>query len=108
MKPRDQKIIVNILPREEFKRQYREIIFRYNQLLENKKENRENRRFTKMGKVLQRMKSAQAREKIYAIKYLNSLEKYQPIFRDEERALVVKAVELLEKVILHKKLNKQW
>lgn len=102
---REKKIIANILPSEEFKRQYREIIAKYKELAPK---NTENIRFKKMGQVLVRMKSAQAREKIYAIKYLNSLEKYQPIFRDEERALVVKSVELLEKVILHKKLNKQW
>lgn len=108
MRPRDRKIICNILPPEEFKRQYRDIIFRYKGLLDKNEENKRNRRFKKMGQVLIRMKAAQARDKIYAIKYLNSLEKYQPLFRDEERALVVKAVELLEKVILHKKRNKEW
>jgi hypothetical protein len=65
-------------------------------------------RFKKVQKILIRMKSAYARPKMYAIKNLNALEKYQIMFKDEERAVIVQMIELMEKVILHKKLNKEY
>ena len=71
-------------------------------------QNPEKNRFKKVKRILERMKSAKARPKMYAIKCLNSLEKYQMLFQNEERAIIVQMVELMEKVILHKKLNREY
>jgi len=61
----------------------------------------------KLGRVYRQMKSLYFRDKVYAIKHLNFLEKMQVVFSEEKRALVVQTVEILEKLILHKKLNRE-
>ncbi len=121
--------MANIISKEQFKSRYLSIKERYLQVLEksNKRfqeeriqkrnnarflsdleENPEKNRFQKVGRILIRMKDAHARPKMHSIKYLNSLEKYQMMFKDEERAVIVQMVELMEKVILHKKLNREY
>ena len=62
--------------------------------------------FKKLSRVYRQMKSLYFRDKVYAVKHLNFLEKMQVFFSEEKRALVVQTVEILEKLILHKKLNK--
>lgn len=121
--------MVNIISDEQFKSKYLSIKERYFSVLEvsdrnfkrdqdEKKQNYkhlsdvaqnpEKNRFKKVKRILERMKSAKARPKMYAIKCLNSLEKYQMLFQNEERAIIVQMVELMEKVILHKKLNREY
>lgn len=104
---------VMILSPERFKSTYCSIKERYVLLLEKSesstmKDELEKKRFKKVQKIVVRMKSAYARPKMYAIKNLNALEKYQVLFQDEERAVIVQMVELMEKVILHKKLNREY
>ncbi len=120
---------VNIISDEQFKNRYVTLKVKYLDVLElsnknfkreqdEKKRNYKNlsdvsdqpekNRFKKVGRIVERMKSAKARPKMYAIKCLNSLEKYQMLFSNEERAVIVQMVELMEKVILHKKLNREF
>jgi hypothetical protein len=61
----------------------------------------------KLGRVYRQMKSLYFRDKVYAIKHLNFLEKMQVVFSEERKALVVRTIEILQKLILHKKLNKE-
>ena len=121
--------MVTIISDEQFKSRYLSIKERYFSVLEiseknfnnereEKKRNYKNlsdiidesekNRFKKVKRILERMKSAKERQKMYAIKCLNSLEKYQMLFQNEERAVIVQMVELMEKVILHKKLNREY
>ena len=66
----------------------------------------EDIKFKKMNRVFKQMKSLYGRDKIYAINHMNYLANHQLYFEEERRALIVQAIELLKKVILHKKLNK--
>lgn len=105
--------MVNIISDEQFKSRYLAIKERYTQILKISEKNfqheqSEKNRFKKVARIVERMKSAKARPKMYAIKCLNSLEKYQMMFQNEERAIIVQMVELMEKVILHKKLNREF
>lgn len=63
--------------------------------------------FRKISRVFRQMKSLYFRDKVYAVKHLNFLEKMQVFFSEEKRALVVQTIEILQKLILHKKLNKE-
>jgi len=52
------------------------------------------------------MKGLYGRDKVYAVKQLNFLEDAQIAYTEERRALIVQMIELLQKLILHKKLQK--
>ena len=60
----------------------------------------------KLSRVYRQMKSLYFRDKIYVVKHLNFLEKIQVAFTEERHSLVVQTVEIMQKLILHKKLNK--
>ncbi|GEM_PF-4359239 len=64
--------------------------------------------FKKIKRVLRIFKNLYAKDKVYAVKQLNYLEKYQISFSEERRALVVQMINVLEKLILQKKLNPVW
>ena len=66
----------------------------------------EDLKFKKLKRVIVSLKVLYKKDKVYAVKYLNYLEKYQMHFTEERRALVVQLIELLQKLILHKKLQK--
>ena len=94
--------MTEIISFERFKSQYKLIKTKVQEL---KLKFPEDLRLKKISRTLYRMKSAYSRDKSYAIKYLNTLEKYRLFFSEERGALIVKAIELMEKVILHKKIN---
>lgn len=66
----------------------------------------EDDNFKKLKRVIRPLKTLYGKDKVYAVKHLNYLEKYQITFTEERRALVVQLIELLQKLILHKKLQK--
>lgn len=92
-----------IITQEQFKSRYLVIWERFQDL---KTLDINDPRWKKVGHIIKRMKNARGRDKVYAVKYMNLLEKYQPSFKEEKRALIVRAIELMQKVILHKKLNR--
>ena len=61
-----------------------------------------------MGRIVRALKTLYQRDKVYAVKQLNYLEKGIVSFTEERRALLVQVIELLQKLILHKKLNKNY
>lgn len=67
----------------------------------------EDLRLKKMGRNIKRISKAYGAHKNFASKYLNIFEKYRHFFREERGALIVKCIELLQKLILHKKLNRE-
>ena len=99
--------MTEIISFERFKSQYKNILEKYKILLAKDKEKGEvDINFKKIGRIIKNIRSIYGRDKVYAVRYLNYLEKYQCMFSEEKRALIVKAVELCQKVILHKKLRK--
>ena len=96
--------MVNILTEERFRSQTKRLKESFRALREKFPED-EN--FKKISRVFRQLKSLYFRDKVYAVKHLNFLEKMQIAFSEERRALVVQTVEVLEKLILHKKLNKE-
>ena len=60
----------------------------------------------KVKRVLSTLKGLYGRDKVYAVKQMNLLEDRQILFSEERRALIVQLVELLQKLILHKKLQR--
>lgn len=92
-----------IISAEQFESKYQELLERYKDL---RKKFPDDIRFKKLGHVLRQSRSAHTRDRLYVVKYLNFFESKQIFFREERRAWVVRIFELLQKVILHKKLNK--
>lgn len=70
-----------------------------------KLEDKEDKRWLKVGRVLELMKKLYAKDKIYAIKQMNYLETYQVFYDTGRGALIVNITELLKKLILQKKLE---
>ena len=65
----------------------------------------EDQNFKKIGRLAKTLKPLYYKDKVYAVRHLNYLEKAQVSFQEERRALIVQMIELLQKLILHKKLN---
>ncbi|PID70104.1 hypothetical protein CSB37_03790 [bacterium DOLZORAL124_38_8] len=95
--------MAEIITFEQYKGRCKRLIESY-QLL--KKKFPEDVKFKKMNRVFRLMRSLYGRDKIYAVNHLNYLEHHQVYFDEERRALIVQGIELLKKLILHKKLNK--
>ena len=91
-----------ILSDEQFKSRYTLIWEKYQAL---KEKFPEDKHWKKLGRVLRQAKASYGKDKVYAVKYLNYFEMVQVSYSEERRALVVRAIELMQKVILHKKLN---
>ena len=66
----------------------------------------EDKGFKKIGSIASGLRPLFGRDKVYAVRQLNYLEKAQISFSEERRALIVQMIELLQKLILHKKLNR--
>ncbi len=99
--------MTEIISFERFKSQYKNIWEKYRILMQKDLENDEvDLSFKKTGRIIKSMKRIYGMDKVYAVKCLNYLERFQCMFTEEKRALIVRAVELCQKVILHKKVNK--
>ena len=65
----------------------------------------EDENFRNLKPVIMNLKKLYPKDKVYAVKQMNYLEKHQVTFVEERRALIVKIVGVLQKLILHKKLQ---
>jgi hypothetical protein len=91
-----------ILSPERFKSLYTDLWNRYVLLLDKFPD---DKKWKKMRRLLKLMKSSYGRDKVYAVKYLHNLERIQPGLTEERRAFIVRAIELMKKVILQKKVE---
>ena len=91
-----------IITPERFNSLYQDIWERYLVLREKFPDDKNLKKFRRLFRL---MKGAYDRDKVYAVKYLNTLERIQISFTEERRALIVRAVELMQKVILQKKVG---
>ncbi len=66
----------------------------------------EDKNFKRIVRIAKSLKPLYGRDKVYNVRQLNYLEKAQVTFSEERRALIVQMIELLQKLILHKKINK--
>jgi uncharacterized membrane protein YbaN (DUF454 family) len=96
--------MVKILTEERFRSHVKQAMESFKKL---KDKFPEDDNFRKISRVYRQMKSLYFRDKVYAVKHLNYLEKYQSSFTEERRALIVQTIEILQKLILHKKLIKE-
>lgn len=92
-----------IISEERFLSQSRACVERYKEL---KEKFPDDRNFKKLDRVVRPLKTLYGKDKVYAVKHLNYLEACQITFSEERRALIVQVIELLQKLILHKKLQK--
>ena len=60
----------------------------------------------KLKRITRTFKHLYSKDKVYAVKQLNFLEAVQISYSEERRALIVQMIEMLQKLILHKKLQK--
>lgn len=95
--------MVNIISEERFLSQIRRALEKYVLLQEG---DPEDKKFKKIGYKIRGLKKLYKKDKVYAVKQLNYFEKSQILFTEEKRALVVFLIEVLQKLILHKKLQK--
>ena len=63
-------------------------------------------KWRKLKKNFERMKKCYSAKKVLTIKTLRFFEKYQLSFKEEKRAVIVRCIELLKKLLWHKKLNR--
>jgi len=92
-----------IISEERFLSQTRRLNEQYEYLREKFPE---DKKFKKIGRVLKTFTHLYSKDKVYSVKQLNFLEDIQITYAEERRALVVQMIELLQKLILHKKLEK--
>ena len=64
------------------------------------------KKWKKLQKNFERMAKCYSAKKVLTIKTLRFFEKYQLNFKEEQRALIVRCIELLKKLLWHKKLNR--
>jgi hypothetical protein len=95
--------MITIISEERYKSQTKKFLEQYSHL---KMKFPEDIKFKKIGRVLRALKTLYAKDKVYAVKQLNYVEKGFMYFAEERRALLVQVTELLQKLILHKKVNK--
>ncbi|MDH3324862.1 MAG: hypothetical protein OEL89_04445 [Candidatus Peregrinibacteria bacterium] len=93
-----------IISKERYRSQSRKFLEQYLYL---QKKYPEDNDFKKVGRILRALKMLYPKDKVYAVKQLNYVEKSLILFSDERRSLLVQVMELLQKLILHKKLNKK-
>lgn len=91
-----------IISEVRFKSLYDQLWEKYLELVEKFPE---DKNFKKLGRIIKLSKQAYRRDSVYAVKYLNNFEHVQLSYQEERRALIVRYIELMQKVILHKKLN---
>ena len=102
-----------IISKQRFESERERFYSQYNCLLEklknsdNKAENiDEVQKWKKLGKNFERMKKCYSAKKVLTIKTVRFFEKYQLSFKEEQRAVIVRCIELLKKLLWHKKLNR--
>ncbi len=93
-----------IISEQRFLSEYSRLCDRYDRLSENPDH---DERWEKLGKLLEKTKKCYGANRILVAKILRKFEKYQMLFKEEERAFVVQSVELIKKVLWQKKLNKE-
>lgn len=96
--------MVNIISEERYQSQSRKFLEQYKYL---KQKFPEDIYFKKIGRIVRGLKGLYGRDKVYAVRQLNYAEKGLIAFSEERRALIVQVIELLQKLILHKKLNRE-
>lgn len=92
-----------ILSFERFSSQQKDLWAKYQQLLQQYPE---DKRLKKAKRTLKLVRGAYGREKIYAVKYLRLIEQHLPFFSGGRRSVFVGYMELLQKVILEKKVSR--
>ncbi|NCP67494.1 hypothetical protein GW756_02330 [bacterium] len=97
--------MANIISEERFLSQARKAKEQYLFLREKFPDDKD---FKRLNRVIRAFHGLYGRDKVYAVKQLNYLENVQISFQEERRALVVQMIELLQKLILHKKLSKDF
>ena len=98
-----------IISKQRFESERERFYSQYNFLLEKletKQETEEKKKWQKLGKNFERMKKCYSAKKVLTIKTLRFFEKYQLSFKEEQRAVIVRCIELLKKLLWHKKLNR--
>lgn len=91
-----------IISEERFKSLYDQLWEKYLELAEKFPE---DQKFKKLGRMIKLSKQAYRRDSVYAVKYLNHFEQVLVSYNEERRALIVRFIELMQKVILHKKIG---
>jgi len=92
-----------IITEERFLSRARDLTERYKAL---KEKFPQDDNWRKLNRVIRTLKHLYPKDKVYAVKQLNYLERVQITFTEERHALIVQTIELLQKLILHKKLQK--
>lgn len=96
-----------IISQQRFESERQRYFETYLYLEENLKNNEEEcKKWKKLQKNFQRMEKCYSAKKVLTIKTLRFFEKYQLTFKEEQRALIVRCIELLKKLLWHKKLNR--
>lgn len=95
--------MAHIISAQRYQSQIKQAEEKY-KLLTKKEE--EDKKWKKLRGRMKKLRSLYHKDKVYAVKQLNFFEQSQILFQNEKRALIVFIVELLQKLILHKKLNK--
>jgi len=93
-----------ILPKDRFESQRQLLTNRYFDL---SKKYPDDERWKKLARNFKRMEKCYSAKKVLTIKTVRFFEKYQMIFKEEQRALIVRVIELLQKLLWHKKLNRE-
>ena len=93
-----------ILPKDRFESQRQLLTDRY---IDLSKKYSNDKRWKKLARNFKRMEKCYSAKKVLTIKTVRFFEKYQMIFKEEQRALIVRAIELLQKLLWHKKLNRE-
>lgn len=94
----------NILPVERYESERGRLYERYKAL---KEKFPQDDRWGKIEKNFKRMEKCYSAKKVLSIKTLRFFEKYQLVFQEEQRALITQSIELLQKLLWHKKLNRE-
>ena len=93
-----------IISKDRFESQRQQMTDRYFDLSEK---HQDDLRWKKLARNFKRMEKCYSAKKVLTIKTLRFFEKYQMIFKEEQRALIVRVIELLRKLLWHKKLNRE-
>ncbi|HID92415.1 TPA: hypothetical protein EYG96_00590 [Candidatus Gracilibacteria bacterium] len=95
-----------IISQQRFESERERFFSQYEFLLEKTEDAEEKKKWKKLGKNFERMKKCYSAKKVLTIKTLRFFEKYQLSFKEGQRAIIVRCIELLKKLLWHKKLNK--
>jgi len=94
--------MTSIISKERFLSQVKKAQHKHAQMLQSCPSDQS---FRAIGPRIYDLRKLYDREKIYAVKQMQYFRQYQRLFTKEKRALMVTITELLQKLILHKKLE---